>query len=183
MPSFSSPSNGDLLHHLFINLYYTGIWIVVCSTFQASADEWCWCWRIIGHLKDPTTHFHLSRESSQCTNFLSQEDNIGYFHVKNQFPQLRPHPSPSCLLSYQRLQNEDEVIISNSKFSTLSYIYPSRASLTKVIEPSPCVKCPVPALPSPPHGFAPEATHNFPGDSLEQHITLHITQQKYWIHF
>ena len=31
----------------------------------------------------------------------------------------------------------------------------------------------------PPHGFAPEATHNFPGDSLEQHITLHITQQKY----
>ena len=99
-------------------------------------------------MKDPTTHFHLSREPNQCTNFLSQEDNIGYFHVKNQFPQLRPHPSPSCLLSYQRLQNEDEVIISNSKFSTLSYIYPSRASLTKVIEPSPCVKCPVPALPT-----------------------------------
>ena len=166
---------------IFSSICITLDLFIVCSTFQASADECCWCWRISGHLKDPTTHFHLSREPGQCTNFLSQEDNIGCFHVKNQFPQLRPHPSPSCLLSYQRLQNEDEVIISNSKFSTLSYIYPSRASLTKVIGPA-IPLCKV-SCSRPPHGFAPEATHNFPGDSLEQHITLHITQQKYWIHF
>ena len=123
MPSFSSPSNGDLLHHLFINLYYTGS---ESSFAQHSKHQPMNDADVEESLKDPTTHFHLSREPGQCTNFLSQEDNIGCFHVKNQFPQLRPHPSPSCLLSYQRLQNQDEVIISHSKFKiqhVFIYVY------------------------------------------------------------
>ena len=180
MPSFSSPSNGDLLHHLFINLYYTGIFSSFAQHSKhqpmndADVEESLATWKIQrltstcqGNLANAPTSSHkktTSVTSTLRTNFL------------NCVP-THPHP-----VFYLISGASKRGWSNNFKFKIqhiVIYIsFQGESDQSHRAIPLCKVSCS-----RPPHGFAPEATHNFPGDSLEQHIALHITQQKYWIHF